>query len=38
MQKTITSAKIDKCTKVCYILNSTFYRVANLDGLEKLLL
>ena len=38
MKKTVSSAKIDECTKICYILNNTCYSIACMDSLHKLFL
>ena len=31
MKKSVYSAKVDKCTEICYVLNSSFYCISNLQ-------
>ena len=38
MKETICTSDVDKCAKVCYILNNAFYYIPNVDAFKKLLL
>ena len=38
VKKSVSSAKINKCTEICNILNNAFYLIANMDLLHKLFL
>ena len=34
MKQSVSAAKIDECTEICYVLNSSFDYIANMDLLE----
>ena len=38
MKQTVCSAKIDECTEICNILNSSLYYITDIDALEQFFL